>query len=43
MAWDVVRNLETCDLKVIAWSCDGASMNVSFEQEAANKDKESIQ
>lgn len=30
MAWDVVRNLEICDFKVIALSCDGASTNRSF-------------
>ncbi len=30
MAWDVVRNLEICDLKVIALSCDGASTNRCF-------------
>ena len=30
MAWDVVRNLESCDLKVIALSCDGASTNRCF-------------
>lgn len=30
MAWEVVRNLEICDLKVMALSCDGASPNRSF-------------
>ncbi len=30
MAWDVVRNLEICDFKVMALSCDGASTNRSF-------------
>ena len=30
VVWDVVRNLESCDLRVIALSCDGASPNRRF-------------
>lgn len=30
MVWDVIRNLEICEFKVIALSCDGASTNRSF-------------
>ena len=36
MAWDVVRNLEICDFKVIALSCDGASTNRSFFKMISN-------